>query len=158
VRLAFFGTAARLCDLVPRALRWSGLESTRERFDRRAWIDVTPSRLTGQEVVPSDVPFSRLFLLRRAGGEAIRLRRLEATEAAERLMPMLVHDCTPLLEQYRVFRAAFPARCNPLLDGLGELHRGVLLRVLAGKEILLVEQPPQASLAALYEAMRGGVG
>lgn len=117
-------------------------------------VDVEPARLFGAQHCSNVGKVDRLVFVSSHASADVIVRKIDASEIAQRMLFSLQEEARVLLEYYRRYRFAFPERENPLLSRLEPLQQAALERSLAHHpEAYEVRHPYPVALPDLFEAV-----
>ncbi|MFQ5737383.1 MAG: hypothetical protein ACE5JX_00085 [Acidobacteriota bacterium] len=154
-------TLRRLVGLVEGALRqssgrswaWHGLaRRLRALLKDQQWINIAPRDLFGPNS-KDGATFERLLFVASHREPRVTVRPADPRKVARRMVFSLQEERMRFMSYYRKFRFAFPEASNEFIEGVEELERSALRRLLTGKETYSVYHPYPVPMQALFHAL-----
>ena len=158
-RRARVRSAAMLERLSKRAAGHSGAQHPVARalglldpgFHNNARVCGSPEALFGGRVAFAPAPLDVAFLATVVEDPASRVRSIEATEFAARIVRSLASERRALTAAYTSFRFAFPERRSEAIDQASDAEEALLERALAACPTYALEHPKPLVLQDLYD-------
>ncbi len=121
-------------------------------FHNNARVSGSPEALFDGRVAFAPVPLDVAFLATVVEDPASRVRSMEATEFAARIVRSLAYERRALTEAYTTFRFAFPDRRSEAIEQASDAEEALLGRALAACPTYALEHPKPLVLQDLYDA------
>ncbi|MBX3011395.1 MAG: hypothetical protein KF832_07795 [Caldilineaceae bacterium] len=116
-------------------------------------VNLAPQKLFGQKIHSGVSQLDKLFFVGSHAASAVTVRPVDPQVIAQRMVFSLQEERMDLQSYYHMFRFAFPAERNELIEAAEERQRALLLQLLAGKEAYELYHPYPVALPRLFEAM-----
>jgi len=121
---------------------------------RQLFVDVPAERLFPNARTAQGAKLERLFFVASHEGKSVELRPIEPADVARRMVHSLAEERARFMSYYHMFRFAFPALSNPLIEDASRLERDILMQVLDDRPAYEVLHPYPMNVPDLYDAMR----
>lgn len=120
---------------------------------RQLSVRVPPERLFGAAHVRASTTLDRVVLVMARDDATVELSPVAPEEVVQRMLASLEHEREDLLAADRMFRYAFPGRCNRHLARAGEQEVRLLTAALRGRPAHRLDHPSPVDLARLADAV-----
>jgi hypothetical protein len=120
-------------------------------FHNNARVSGSPEALFGGRVTFAPVPLDVAFLATVVEDPSSRVRSIEGTELAARMVRSLAYERRALSEAYTTFRFAFPDRRSEAIEQASDTEEALLGRALEACPTYALEHPKPLVLQDLYD-------
>ncbi len=160
VRLGALGLAVR-------SIKWAGADGGPGRhfalrgirrvvdlLERQRYLQMPPRKLFASRCGSLRGALQKVVFVASHQSPDITIRPANGTDLAGRIVHSLQEERANFLSYYRKYRFSFPERANELIDGVEDLERQRLTKVLDGKDAYALDHPYPVAPEALFETIK----